>query len=134
MSGLHRGGLHGIRWQYFNVHFMNDKTPPGWLLGCELDLDKYEKLCDDWWFGVHHVKTLGSNPRTAKVNWPVVGDGCNRVTRPSRRAGRTKRFRPPSFTPRAGLSFILVHASLPVCCSCGLSGKPSPRRPLKGQW
>ena len=27
---------------------MNDKTPPGWYLGCDLDLDKYEALCNDW--------------------------------------------------------------------------------------
>jgi hypothetical protein len=27
---------------------MNDKTPPGWFVGCDLDLEKYEMLCDDW--------------------------------------------------------------------------------------
>ena len=43
--------LHGFRdqpWQDLNVRFMNDKTPPGWHLGCDLDLDKYEALRDDW--------------------------------------------------------------------------------------
>ena len=48
MSSLHHGGLHGVPWQDLNVRFMNDKTPPGWFLGCDLDLDKYEALCDDW--------------------------------------------------------------------------------------
>ena len=48
MSGHHHGGLHGVPWQDLNVRFMNDKTPPGWFIGCDLDLDKYEALCDDW--------------------------------------------------------------------------------------
>ena len=48
MSSSHHGGLYGQPWQDLNVRFMNDKTPPGWYLGCDLDLDKYEALCDDW--------------------------------------------------------------------------------------
>ena len=29
---------------------MNDKTPPGWYLGCDLDLERYSALCEDWKF------------------------------------------------------------------------------------
>ena len=37
---------------------MNDKTPPGWFIGCDLDLDKYEALCDDW----KQVQSYGDTP------------------------------------------------------------------------
>ena len=42
------GGLHGVPWQDLNPRFMNDKTPPGWYVGCDLDLERYELLCEDW--------------------------------------------------------------------------------------
>ena len=58
MSSLHHGGLHGVPWQDLNVRFMNDKTPPGWFIGCDLDLDKYEALCDDW----KQVQSYGDTP------------------------------------------------------------------------
>ena len=41
-------GTHGIPWQDLLPRFMSDKTPPGWFVGCDLDLEKYEMLCEDW--------------------------------------------------------------------------------------
>ena len=64
MSSLHHGGLHGVPWQDLNVRFMNDKTPPGWLLGCDLDLDKYEALCDDWRKVQSYGELLDENKNT----------------------------------------------------------------------
>ena len=58
MTSHHHGGLHGVPWQDLNVRFMNDKTPPGWFIGCDLDLDKYEALCDDW----KQVQSYGDTP------------------------------------------------------------------------
>ena len=49
------GGLHGVPWQELNPRFMNDKTPPGWYVGCDLDLERYELLCEDW----KHIQGYG---------------------------------------------------------------------------
>ena len=49
------GGLHGVPWQELNPRFMNDKTPPGWYVGCDLDLERYEILCEDW----KHIQGYG---------------------------------------------------------------------------
>ena len=45
-------------WQTLPVTAYNDKTPPGWFIGCDLDLDKYDALCDDR----KQVQSYGDTP------------------------------------------------------------------------
>ena len=75
------GGLHGVPWQELNPRFMNDKTPPGWFVGCDMDLERYELLCEDW----KHIQGYGKpSAWTAEDEQAVVTALRMRVKGPAR--------------------------------------------------
>ena len=85
---------------------MNDKTPPGWYLGCDLDLDKYEALCNDWYF----VQSYGDE-NEAHAEKKVVTALRLRVKGPAREVldenkdiREKKKFFPYRADPRSSIS------------------------------
>ena len=71
------------------------QRPPGWFIGCDLDLDKYEALCDDW----KQVQSYGDTPADeAKIvtalRLRIKGPARNCSTR-TRTSARPRRTRSP---------------------------------------